>query len=326
MKLTIGMSCYNDYDGVWFTINSILQYHPEVRDDIRFVVIDGNPDSAHGQACERLIAKLKNRHGNCGLYVKNVSWASTASRDYVFQFATTPYVLCVDSHVMIAPGVLRKLIDHYDSNPQCNDLIQGPLYDENGDLFATEMTPVWDYNMYGKWGKNHDLANGTEPWNVELMGLGLFSCTKQAWPGFNPAFRGFGGEEGYIHRKFINNGGKCTMYPWLKWIHRFDRPGGVPYLNEYVDRLKNYLIGWYETGQDVTPIMDYFCKSNTQPGQERDAFTRPYVELLYTQCKQIVDRQKNMETVPDSENAVINDLNNKIKQLQNTIEQLTVDK
>ena len=50
MKLTIGMSCYDDYDGVWFTIQSIKMFHPECIDDINFVVVDGNPGSRHGQA------------------------------------------------------------------------------------------------------------------------------------------------------------------------------------------------------------------------------------------------------------------------------------
>ena len=151
MKLTIGMCCYDDYDGVWFTIQSIKMYHPECIDDIKFVVVDGNPESSHGKAVETLVSKLTNKHGNNGLYVKNVSWASTASREYVFEYATTPYVMCVDSHVMLAPGSIRKLLDYYQQNPECDDLLQGPLLDEDGKPFANRMNPVWDYNMYGTW-------------------------------------------------------------------------------------------------------------------------------------------------------------------------------
>ena len=44
MKLTIGMACYDDFDGVYFTINSILQYHREVIDDIRPTKYDINDD------------------------------------------------------------------------------------------------------------------------------------------------------------------------------------------------------------------------------------------------------------------------------------------
>lgn len=322
MKLTIGMACYDDFDGVYFTINSILQYHREVIDDIRFVVIDGNPDSSHGKACEQLIAKLTNKHGNCGLYVKNVSWASTASRDYVFQYAATPYVLCMDSHVLLAPGSLKKLIDYYDDNPGTKNLIQGPLYNENNELFATQMDPIWDYNMFGKWSKDTSLISTDQPWFPELMGLGMFSCTKAAWPGFNPAFKGFGGEEGYIHYKFKNNGGKTIMFPWLKWIHRFSRPNGVPYVNDYIDRIKNYLIGWHEVGISTRPVIDYYSKDNTNPGQERSAININQLETMDKQCKMLVDRQQNIDLNSSPEKQIIQNLEQKIKQLETTIEQL----
>lgn len=271
MKLTIGMSCYDDYDGVWFTIQSIKMYHSECIDDINFVVIDGNPESKHGKSCEKLISKLTNKHGNNGLYVKNVSWPSTASRDYIFQFATTPYVLCLDSHVMLQPGSIKKLIDYYDQNPTCNDLLQGPLLDDNGKLFANCMEPKWDYNMFGTWLIDESKTSNTEPYEITMMGLGLFSCRKQAWPGFNPSFQGFGGEEGYIHKKFQKRGDKTLILPWLKWNHRFDRPNGVPYRNEYIDRIKNYLLGWSELDVDTKDIKEYYSKPNTTPGQEREA-------------------------------------------------------
>ena len=41
-------------------------------------------------------------------------------------------------------------------------------------------------------------SNG-EPFEIPMQGLGMFSCRKEAWLGFNPLFNGFGGEEGYIH-------------------------------------------------------------------------------------------------------------------------------
>jgi len=271
MKLTIGMSCYDDYDGVWFTIQSIKMYHPECIDDIRFVVIDGNPESAHGKSCEKLISSLTNKHGNNGLYVKNVSWPGTASREYVFQFATTPYVMCIDSHVLIQPGALRKLLDYYEVNPECDDLLQGPLLDEDSKPFANRMEPKWDYNMYGTWVNDTSKNDETDPYEIDMMGLGLFACRKQSWPGFNPDFRGFGGEEGYIHKKFKKQGNKTLMLPWLKWQHRFDRPNGVPYRNEYIDRVKNYLIGWTELGVSTDEIKEYYNTPNTQPGQERPA-------------------------------------------------------
>lgn len=296
MKLTIGMSCYDDYDGVWFTIQSILMYHSECIDDINFIVIDGNSESNHGQHCEKLVSKLVNKHGNNGLYVKNISWPGTASRDYIFQYAKTPYVLCLDSHVQITPGSIKKLINFYDKNPNYPNLIQGQLLDDSGEVFATEMLPVWEYNMYGKWSINPKHLNAKKGYEVEIMGLGLFSCTKKNWLGFNNRFRGFGGEEGYIHKKYKRAGHKTIVQPWLKWNHRFHRPHGVPYHNEYIDRVKNYLIGWHELGESVDEIIDYYSSSNTTPGQERQGIKKSTLEGLY---KTIANLNEN-EMAPSS--------------------------
>ena len=42
-RLTIGMATYDDYDGVYFTIQSIRFHNPELDGQLEFVVIDNNP-------------------------------------------------------------------------------------------------------------------------------------------------------------------------------------------------------------------------------------------------------------------------------------------
>ena len=91
-----------------------------------------------------------------------------------------------------------------------------------------------------------------------MQGLGVFSCRKDAWPGFNPLFRGFGGEEGYLHEKVRQRGGRTLCLPWLRWGHRFGRPSGVPYPVLLHDKVRNYVIGHTELGLDLQPIWDHF--------------------------------------------------------------------
>jgi hypothetical protein len=318
MKLTIGMACYDDYDGVWFTIQSILMYHRECIDDINFVVVDGNPESTHGKACEKLVSKLKNKHGNNALYVKNISWQGTASRDYIFQYASTPYVLVLDSHVQVAPGSITRLIKFYDENPDCSDLIQGPLLDDTGELFATEMQPVWDYNMYGKWLCDPKKLESGEPYEVDMMGLGLFSCTRKNWLGFNQKFKGFGGEEGYLHRKYKKAGNRTVIQPWLMWNHRFDRPRGVPYPNEYIDRVRNYLIGWNELGDSVDEIIEYYSIENTEPGQERPAISASDLKQLNNQISNVGSSKLTEKSVEQDNNKseLISSLKSRVIELE----------
>jgi len=41
-------------------------------------------------------------------------------------------------------------------------------------------------------------------------------------------------------------------------MHRFNRPLGTPYANQWEDRVRNYLIGFRELGWDTAPVVDHF--------------------------------------------------------------------
>jgi hypothetical protein len=43
-RLTVGMATYDDYDGVYFSIQALRIYHPEILDGVEFIVIDNHPD------------------------------------------------------------------------------------------------------------------------------------------------------------------------------------------------------------------------------------------------------------------------------------------
>ena len=92
---------------------------------------------------------------------------------------------------------------------------------------STHFNPVWRNEIWGNWATDpRGLDPEGEPFDVPMQGMGVFSCRKEAWLGFNPAFRGFGGEEGYIHEKFRQAGARTLCLPWLRWVHRFRQAGG----------------------------------------------------------------------------------------------------
>ena len=50
-KLTIGMATYDDFDGVFFTIQSLRAYFPMCMSDrVEFILIDNNPSGKHAEA------------------------------------------------------------------------------------------------------------------------------------------------------------------------------------------------------------------------------------------------------------------------------------
>jgi hypothetical protein len=186
---------------------------------------------------------------------------TAAPRDLVFHEARAEAVLCCDSHVLFAPGAIRRLKEYYQEHPECPDLLQGPLVYDDLQTISTHFEPVWRAEMWGIWAtdpRGQDPEG--EPFEIPMQGLGAFSCRKAAWPGFNPMFRGFGREEGYIHEKFRRAGGRCLCLPWFRWTHRFGRPAGIEYSLTVEEKLRNYLIGHAELGWDLTPVLAHFSE------------------------------------------------------------------
>ncbi|MDQ6698730.1 MAG: hypothetical protein M3Z36_00935, partial [Acidobacteriota bacterium] len=65
---------------------------------------------------------------------------------------------------------------------------------------------------------------------------------------------------------------KVFCLPFLRWLHRFERPMGIPYRPGWKERIRNYLIGWDELRLDPAPVVDHFVRLL---GEEQ---ARPIVE------------------------------------------------
>ena len=241
-KITIGMATYDDYDGVYFTIQSLLLYQEITKNTVDIIVIDNNPESIHG----KLTKKLIDTHLR-GKYIPYTEKISTSVRNLVFENSKTKYTLCLDSHVLLQPKTIKNILEYFESDIiNQENLLQGPLLYDDGENLSTHFEEIWNDGMFGKWATNHEELKNNQPFEIPMQGLGAFACTTSKWPGLNKNFVGFGGEEGYIHEKFRKQGGKVICLPSFKWMHRFDRPKNVPYPLNMEDRVWNYFIGWLE--------------------------------------------------------------------------------
>lgn len=253
-KLTVGMPTFDDYDGVYFSISAIRLYHSELLGEIEFLVVDNNPNGRYAQMTKKFVESIK------GTYIPFGKWTSTSvGKDLIFKYATAPYVVCIDSHVLIAPGALVKLLGYFEQNRDCKDLLQGPLQNNNLSV-STHFAPDWRGQMWGIWsaddrGKDPSSA----PFEIPMQGTGLMACRKDAWLGFNDLFRGFGGQAGYIHEKYRKAGRKTLCLPFLRWMHRFGHPGSAKYQVSVVDKFRNYVIGFRELNLDVEPVLAHFA-------------------------------------------------------------------
>jgi hypothetical protein len=274
-KLTIGMATHDDYDGLYFSIQAIRMYNQEVINDIEFVIVDNNPTSVHGRAVSDFSEWIRQPVQ----YIPFKKFKSTTIKNKVFELADTPYVVCVDSHVLIVPGALKKLIEFYDAGKDEGNLIQGPLLYDDFTSISTHFDLRWNDHMWGVWGTDdRGIDINAEPFEVPAQGCGLISARKDSWLGYNKDFRGFGGEEGYIHEKYRKHGKKTLCLPFLRWMHRFNRPNGASYPNDLKERFRNYLIGFMELGLDTNELEDHF--KNIVNKDEIATMRKEVVQLL----------------------------------------------
>jgi len=253
--LTIGMATYRDFEGVWATIKALQLYHPRVE----YVLVDNDiePCRQSQGAVESAGGRYFYRPDLCG---------TSKPRDHVFKVAETEWVCCIDCHVFLIPGAVRALIDYAISHPNSRDILSGPIIADNGNLLATHWQPDSSCGLWGQWSIDpHFYDPRQEPFEIPMQGLGLFAMRKAAWPGFNPLFRGFGGEEGYIHEKVRQRGGKALCLPQLGWWHRFrdqtSTKGIAPYPLKIEDHTFNLLVGHRELGIEAEDkIFEHFGK------------------------------------------------------------------
>lgn len=239
--LTVGMAAYADYDGVFFTVQSLRAHHAEV--PFRLLVIDTTP--APDPRTRRVVESAGGRY-----HWRPDLEGTAAPRDRLFRAADTPWVLCVDSHVLIEPGGLAALDRLARADPDARLLAQGPLVSD-AHRPLTHWRDDTHPSLPGVW--DHDpRAAGTEPFDIPAQGLGLFAMPARHWPGFHPLHVGFGGEEGYLHEVVRRGGGRCVCLPALRWRHRFRDTGvePVPYPAPTQDHYFNLLVTRRELGVD----------------------------------------------------------------------------
>lgn len=239
MKLTIAMATHDDYDGVYFTIQS-LRLHHALTQDTEFLVLDNNPDGEHGRALVTLTRHIKN------LRVVPIRDRMSSFVKYdAFMLARGRILLTLDCHVLLEPGFVDHLMDYWTQNPDSRNMLTGPLL--YNDLCATsvKMEPRWRGHDYGCWGDDPEAMKVGVPFSVPMQGMGCFSFLTQNAPVINTGFRGFGAEEWYVAERVRQNGGQVVCHPRLGWNHRFDWPiRRFPLRLE--DKVRNYYIGWLQ--------------------------------------------------------------------------------
>lgn len=257
VPLSVGIATFDDFDGAYFTVSSLLLHHSEDLTGCEIVILDNNPRGRDA----RHVAGLADASSGVNVrYVPYEKVHSTAVRDVLFREATGDVVVVLDSHVLLEAGSIAALKAYFSVPEHQKDMVQGPMLHGNGvEVAATQMLPEFREGMFGFWHTDpRGLDRDAPAFDIDLHGLAVFAMRREAWPGINPAFQGFGGEEGYIQEKVRRAGGRTVCLPAVRWMHRFVRPAGAPYPNLWSDRINNYMVGWAELGWDLDLVVEHF--------------------------------------------------------------------
>ena len=101
VALTIGMPTYNDFDGVFFTVQALRLYQDMVATEI--LVIDN-------YGCDHTRPFIENCADPAIRYLLRAEITGTApAKDRVFREAQGDAVLCCDSHILFAPDAIARL-------------------------------------------------------------------------------------------------------------------------------------------------------------------------------------------------------------------------
>ena len=217
-RLTVGCSTYLDYEGVWYTLTSILQHHGLFDGAVEMMVIDNGPEPDEKM---RLIVEGRGAryipcHEKRGAYV---------GKDRLIEEAGTPWVLTLDSHVMMPPDALEFLLRFANENDDSEDLYHIPLLSHIGQ--------VSDFRNLGRiWGEKGEQHHGSSgawkdagaPYPVLAACTGAYLVRKDAWRsgrGYDPILGAFGGWEGPLDVKWWLMGRRALSMRWPEAGHRW---------------------------------------------------------------------------------------------------------
>lgn len=170
--------------------------------------------------------------------------------------------------------------------------------------------------------------------DIPGQGLGLFACRKEAWLGFHPLARGFGGEEIYIHEKYRQAGRRALCLPALRWLHRFGRADADKprYPLTRWGKIRNYVLEFNELKWDLAPIHEHFVKNDLMSEDKwKQLIANPEKLESEAQCStcggsQTIPAFNSLDAVFDKIKATPRDLNehmDKIKELAGNVKTVT---
>jgi hypothetical protein len=158
--LTVGIAHYQD-PLLWATLEALHTYHPRVS----YLVIDNAP------APDMQARGVTGAVGGYYYHRPDLNGTS-APRDALFRLAKTPWVMSIDSHILLEPGALQTLLDYLEAHRESNDLLAGPLVYDDGLTVCTHWNQPAPPALWGTWISNTWQDREGQTFTIELTQSG----------------------------------------------------------------------------------------------------------------------------------------------------------
>ena len=203
VKYTIAMSTFDDFDGVFFTIQSLRMYHDLT--DTEIIVLDNNPTGSHSVDLKNFINNIQTPEVPISYHVMEGETGTSATRHKLFELAKGELVIVMDCHILLQKGALRKLHMFWEDADEemKKNIFAGPLLMDGLNYTMTHFDCVWRDQMLGTWAKAwkkdgqyyiamKDETNDKQIFLKEIMGDKPVMTLNCIWPGHEAALERMG--------------------------------------------------------------------------------------------------------------------------------------
>ena len=148
-KLTIGFPVFDDHQGLLFTIEALRMYQDLAGCEV--LIVDNNPNGPDGKDNRGLVESMNSPDTPFRYVAAGDNIGPSVTKGCVFTEAAGEWVLCMDAHELLPFGTIPRLLKWFNSNPECRDLLTGPLLSNQLFPIATHFSNKWSGEMWGTW-------------------------------------------------------------------------------------------------------------------------------------------------------------------------------
>lgn len=169
IELTVGCATYDDPHTI-DTVMDWLIHHAEAMHRVEVLVADNAPDSRNGRDLKARMEKMQGLAVSVRYIESPDPLGPAATQQRLIEEAQGDAVLCLHPHVRLFPRTIAKLLDFYQANPECMDLLTGPNVLDDLRTRQSHIDDIWQSTEHGLAGEAWQRLDGTRCGVIEAAG------------------------------------------------------------------------------------------------------------------------------------------------------------